>query len=81
MSKKQDYIDYINTLASDRGYKTVLLVVTDIIKNGSYLLYTSNTGEIIADAFNIDNIEQGYYVDGVVSRKKQIVPKLMDVIR
>ena len=81
MSKKQDYIDYINNLASDRGYKTVLLVITDIIKNGSYLLYTSNTGDIIGDAFNIDNIEQGFYVDGVVSRKKQIVPKLMDVIR
>lgn len=81
MSKKQDYIDYINNLASDRGYKTVLLVITDIIKNGSYLLYTSNTGDIIGDAFNIDNIEQGFYIDGVVSRKKQIVPKLMDVIR
>ena len=81
MSKKQDYIDYINNLASDRNYKTVLLVITDIIKNGSYLLYTTNSSEIISDAFNIMNIEEGTYIDGVVSRKKQIVPKLMDVIR
>lgn len=81
MSKKEEYIDYINKMALDRGYKLVLLVITDIIKNGSYLLYTTNSGEIIGDAFNIENIEEGSYVDGVVSRKKQIVPKLMDNIR
>ena len=81
MSKKDEYIAYINKFAEDRGYKLVLLVITDIIKNGSYLLYTTNSGEIISDAFNIINIEEGTYIDGVVSRKKQIVPKLMDNIR
>ena len=80
-SKKEEYIDYIDELAKNRGYKVVLLVVTDIIKNGSYLLYTRDDGEIIGDAFNIIDIEEGYYVDGIVSRKKQIVPKLMEVIR
>jgi len=80
-SKKDEYISYINKLAEDKGYKHILLVVTDIIKNGSYLLYTSGSGEIIADAFSIPDLGEGYYVDGVVSRKKQIVPKLMDVIR
>ena len=81
MSKKDEYIAYINKFAEDRGYKLVLLVITDIIKNGSYLLYTTNSSEIISDSFNIMNIEEGTYIDGVVSRKKQIVPKLMDNIR
>ena len=80
-SKKEEFIDYIDKLSKDRNYKVVLLVITDIIKKGSYLLYTTDDGEIIEDAFNIENITEGYYVDGIVSRKKQIIPKLMDVMR
>ena len=76
-----EYIDYINELAKDKEYRLVLLVITDIIRNGSYLLYTDGSSEIIADSFNFMEIEQGYYVDGVVSRKKQIVPAVMDSIR
>lgn len=78
---KQDYINYINELASNKGYRLVLLVITDIIRNGSYLLYTENAREIIADSFSITEMEQGYYIDGVVSRKKQIVPAIMECIR
>lgn len=78
---KQEFIDYINQLAKNREYDLVLLVITDIIRNGSYLLYTEDSGEIIADAFNFMEVEQGYYLDGIVSRKKQIVPAIMEVIR
>ena len=79
--KKDEFISYIDKLSKDRNYKVVLLVITDIIQKGSYLLYTTDDGEIIEDAFNIENITEGYYVDGIVSRKKQIIPKLMDVMR
>ena len=78
---KEEYINYINELAVNREYRLVLLVVTDIIRNGSYLLFTDNAREIISDAYGIENIEQGTYIDGVVSRKKQVVPAIMDVIR
>lgn len=78
---KDEYINYINELAVNREYRLVLLVVTDIIRNGSYLLFTDNAREIVSDAFSIENIEQGSYINGVVSRKKQVVPAIMDVIR
>ena len=79
-NKKDEYIEYINKLAKDRKYKLVLLVVTDIINNGSYLLYNSDLDEIVSDAFSIRSFE-GYFVEGMVSRKKQIVPRIMEVIR
>lgn len=80
-ANKNEYIKYINELAINRGYRLVLLVVTDIIRNGSYLLYTDGSSEIISDAFGFNEIEQGKYIDGVVSRKKQVVPAIMEVIR
>ncbi len=78
---KEEYIDYINSLAENRGFRLVLIVITDIIRNGSHLLFTENAKEIMEDAFNISEIMQGQYIDGVVSRKKQIVPAIMEVIR
>ncbi len=81
LSRKEEYIQYINRIAHDRNYRILLLVITDIIRNGSYLLYTDNASEIIGDAFEIENLQQGTYIDGVVSRKKQVVPAVMDVIR
>lgn len=81
LSKQDEYIKYINELAENKEYRLVLLVITDIIRNGSYLLYTDSSSEIIKDGFNLVDLKQGSYIDGVVSRKKQIVPAIMDVIR
>lgn len=81
LARKEEYIDYINELAKNKEYRLVLLVVTDIIRNGSYLFYTDGSSEIISDGFDIIDMKQGTYVDGVVSRKKQVVPAIMDVIR
>ncbi len=80
-AKKDEYIQYINELAKNRDYRLVLLVITDIIRNGSYLLYTDGSQVIISDAFGFIDMEQGQYIDGMVSRKKQIVPAVMEVIR
>lgn len=81
LNRKGEFIDYINKFSKDRNYRMVLLVVTDIVKNGSYLLYSDNSSEIVSLAFNIDNITQGIYLDKIVSRKKQIIPKIMEVMR
>lgn len=80
LSKKDEYVEEIEKLNGDRGYNFTLLLITDIIKNGSYLLFTKEALKYLEAAYNIDNINQGYYLDGCVSRKKQIVPFIMDVV-
>ena len=70
MEKKDDFLNYINNTDFDMLY----LAVTDIIKEGSYLIYKS-PDEIVSKAFNVD-ADQGVFVEGLVSRKKQIVPNL-----
>ncbi len=70
MEKKDDFLSYINETDFDMLY----LAVTDIIKEGSYLIYKS-PDEIVKNAFDVD-AKQGVFVEGLVSRKKQLVPKL-----
>ena len=55
-----------------------LLFVTDILSNGSYVIYDTKSEDIIKDSFNLDHIEQGIFVKGLVSRKKQILPPIME---
>ena len=57
----------------------LVLAITDIIKEGSYLLYKANDS-VISEAFSVD-ADQGVFAEGVVSRKKQLVPKLTNAVK
>lgn len=74
------YKELINKNAENNNYDVFAFFITDILKNGSYIYYNDNAQEIISNAFDVENIEQGYYLDGCVSRKKQVIPKIMKAL-
>lgn len=74
-AKKDDFLAYINST----DYDMLVLAITDIIKEGSYLIYKAED-TVISQAFNV-NAEQGVFAAGVVSRKKQLVPNLTESIK
>ena len=79
-NEKEEYIELINSVAVNNDYYAIALFATDIIKNGSYVYYNEQAKEVFENSFDIDNITQGYYLDGCVSRKKQIIPNIIDTI-
>ena len=78
--EKQEYIEMLNNTSINNEYKFVALFVTDIIKNGTYIYYSEAAQEILSKAFNIE-IYQGYYLDGILSRKLQLLPPILDVMQ
>ncbi len=74
------YIALLNQVATANDYYLVTLFVTDIIENGSYVLYSDRAKDVLERAFMIEDIEQGHYFKEVVSRKKQIIPYLLEAI-
>ena len=76
--RQQEIVEALNNMAQFRTCEIALLFVTDVIKNGSYLYYNENSKKILEEAYGIENIEQGIYMDGVVSRKKQMLPPLLE---
>ena len=70
----------LNNVAKVNDYKFVALFVTDIIKNGTYVYYSDEGKEILENAFNLEKIEEGIYLDGILSRKMQILPSILDVM-
>lgn len=77
---KEKYVDYLNELADKNNYRLVGLFITDTIKEGSYVLYNSNSQSIIKQAFKLSEAEQGVFVDKLISRKKQMLPSIIYVM-
>jgi len=51
-----------------------------LIKNGTYVYYSKNAEQILSQAFDI-KIEQGYYFEGILSRKLQLLPAILNVMK
>ncbi|KXG75577.1 putative manganese-dependent inorganic diphosphatase [Thermotalea metallivorans] len=78
--RRDQFIDFIQRVHQHNNYYLTLLMVTDILKEGSYLLYQCANLSLLAVAFDIEP-QQGFFVQGIVSRKKQILPKLAEALR
>ncbi|MBD8922803.1 hypothetical protein EGR52_05190, partial [bacterium] len=74
--------EFVNNLDEmvHNDFNIVCIFVTDIIKNGSYVIYSSNAGDIIKDAFGLDEVFEGVFIPNIVSRKKQILPNILSVM-
>lgn len=73
-----EYIDKLNEISN--SYLCIVLFITDVYKNGSYVIYNNNSEDIIKDAFDLNEIYEGIYIDNLVSRKKQMLPAILEVI-
>ncbi|MDO5532847.1 manganese-dependent inorganic pyrophosphatase [Sutterella sp.] len=63
------------------GRHTAMLLVTDIMKEGSVLLMASDDPAKVASAWGKTLGEGNLWLEGVMSRKKQVVPNLEKVFK
>ncbi len=77
---KEDYVNELNKISSNNNYDIVCLFVTDIISNGSYILFNDKARPTLSLAYDVENIEQGQFLENIVSRKKQMIVAIIDVL-
>ena len=75
----EGYIQTLNEISEANNYDFLALYVTDIIQNGSYVIYNTKGQEVIEMMYDKNDIVEGYFVSDCVSRKKHVVPLVMDV--
>jgi len=80
LSEKEKYIEAMDRIKQAKGYSMIVMYLTDIVRKGSYVLYCESAKEILQEAMEVKEIYQGIYRDGILSRKKQIIPELMKSI-
>ena len=73
---KEDLFAAMKELKAEGDRHSVLLLLTDIMQEGSQLLVISDTTDKIENAFDISLENDQTWLKGVMSRKKQIIPFL-----
>lgn len=73
---KDDLMADIKKVKEENNLHTVALLLTDIIKEGSEVLVASDDNSIFEKAFNCKLEDNKVWLDGCLSRKKQIIPFL-----
>ena len=78
MGREKEMRDYMRGLIESKGYDCVLLMVTDIIAEGSQFICEGNR-RIVNRAFNIECTgDGGTWMPGVLSRKKQVAARILE---
>jgi manganese-dependent inorganic pyrophosphatase len=75
---KADLHADLQAVKEEGNRHTVMLLLTDIMQEGSELLVVSDDISIVEKAYGITLIDGKAWLPGVMSRKKQVVPPLQD---
>jgi manganese-dependent inorganic pyrophosphatase len=75
---KPELVIDIAKLKAEGNRHTVLLLLTDIMKEGSEMLVISDNADLTEKAYGKATVDGKLWLDGVLSRKKQVVPPLQD---
>ena len=77
---KKDMLDYMNKFAEDNNLEFTLLLLTDIINANSEIFVGGPRPELVEKAFNVQLTDCQGTLEGVISRKKQVVPAITAVM-
>ena len=80
MPLKEEMLNYMDQKAKEAGLEMVMLLLTDILNEGSEILVTGAKPEIVEKAFKVTLKDKGAFLPGVLSRKKQVVPPITNAI-
>lgn len=74
--KKEMLFEDLKALKEEGGRHTTMLLLTDIIKEGSQILVVSDDATLVESAFDINLENAQAWLPKVLSRKKQVIPFL-----
>lgn len=75
LSRKAELLDHMRDISKNKEMSLVILMLTDVLLEGSYLLYLGDD-DIINQAFGVLSKDNEVFLPHVMSRKKQVIPSL-----
>lgn len=76
LARRTEFFDELRRVRAEKGLLQVLLLVTDIGRKGSHVWFVGDRGDLLERAIGRPLVAGEAYVDGWMSRKKQVVPPL-----
>ena len=74
--RKEEFLKVMREIRKKKRFDTVVLMITDVLLDGTQLLFVGDE-ETIRQAFSLKNeIEDCVFLPKIMSRKKQVIPRL-----
>lgn len=77
-SRESALLAELDRLREEGDYHSTILFITDILKGGSLFLVSSIDETALGEALKADFKNKKAYIDGIMSRKKQVAPAIMN---
>jgi manganese-dependent inorganic pyrophosphatase len=77
LAHRDEIVACMESLAEARGYDTLALMVTDVVREGSELIVAGRRRPL-EKAFGVSFESGSVWFDGMLSRKKQLAPRLLE---
>jgi len=78
MTRKEELLALMKAHAAKKGFDLMLLMITDVLMEGSQILYVGDD-DTIRHAFSVIPRDNEVFLPRVMSRKKQVIPMLSDL--
>ncbi len=78
LERRDEMLAAMKARMEERGYDYILLMLTDVLKEGTELLYIGDD-QTITNAYGVPAHDNSVFLPKVMSRKKQIVPRLSEL--
>ena len=76
LKRETELKDAINKEIEEKELSLFVLAITDILNSNSEIIALGNKSNIIKDAFGKELVDNKVLLEGVVSRKKQLLPNI-----
>lgn len=73
---QDDLLVELENIQKNEMYHTVILFITDILKEGSLFLIATKELDKVKKSFDAEFVNNKEYIEGILSRKKQVAPKI-----
>ena len=78
LSRQEEIEEAINNSIKNNGYSDFVLMITDILNSNSEILALGSNTDKVENAFDFVLENNHAFLEGAVSRKKQVVPQLTE---
>jgi manganese-dependent inorganic pyrophosphatase len=77
LAKEGEIAEFLDDLVRQQGYEFALALITDITREGSQFIIAGKP-RLVEHGFGINFSGNSVWVPGILSRKKQVAPRLFD---
>lgn len=75
LDRKEEFLAEMERAKQERGYDIMLLMLTDVLLEGTQIVFLGSADDV-AQAFGVEPQGNTFFLPGVMSRKKQVIPML-----